>query len=58
MGLVAGLSAIVVRCTAVSEYALGARVVKGDGELCIFGHGRKGLGEVGYICVQSVAFRG
>lgn len=56
VGLVVGLFVIVVRCMGGSGYALGARVVNGDGELCILEFGTKTFGQVGHICVSSVAF--
>lgn len=44
VGLVVGLFVIVVRCMGGSGYALGARVVNGDGELCILEFGTKNIG--------------
>lgn len=56
VGLVGGLFATIVRCMAASGYVLGARAARGDGELYNLEYATKAFGQVGLICILSVAF--
>lgn len=57
VGPVGGLFVIAVRFMVGRGCVLGARAVNGVGELLYFlDMGERNFGQVGYICVSSVAF--